>query len=769
VKKEIRVLCVEDVCADAVMLNHALRKGKFTYRSKRVDTKEAFVRELEDDPPDLILSDHGLASFDGFAALAIARVRYPEMPFIFVTGCLSEEKTIEMFQAGASDYVLKSDLSKLAPAVERALCESGERGKLRLKERELRESEERYRLLVERSPDAIFVIRPDGQIAFANPTASRLVGAASVAELVGKPAKNFFRTDPWAALASQAAQPLAAQSFSPSVEQKMLRLDGAERDVEVSAASTIFEGAPAVQVISHDISERKQAAERLRQSESLKSAILETALDAIMSVDHEGKIQEWNPAAERIFGYSRAKAIGQSMDDLIIPAVMRDVYKEGLTSYLMTGAGSLVGRPIELTLRRQDGSEFRAELAISRVLTEEPPRCTALIRDISERKQAEARLRESEERLRLLVSSVKDYAIYMLDPHGRVATWNAGAQLMFGFRSAEIMGKHFSTFFTREDIERGVPERVVNKATRTGHADYEGWRLRKDGSRFWVEGIMTAMRDEGGQLYGFSKIARDTTHQRDTAEEIRRLNEDLEHRVRERTAQLEAANRELEAFSYSISHDLRAPLRHIAGYVDILKNETAGKLDDSARQHLQTIAMSANNLGNLIDALLEFSRMGRAELRRRPVRLAALVEQAHEELRTEIAGRDIDWRIGVLAEVHGDPLMLRQVMINLISNALKYTRTRKQARIEIGATTSDRDITFFIRDNGVGFDMKYADKLFGVFQRLHGASDFEGVGIGLANVQRIIQRHGGRVWAQAAVDNGTTFFVSIPKQPRGRL
>ena len=408
-KKELHILYVEDTPADAELVKNELQKAGLSFQIKCVDNRSAFLHELEEQTPDIILSDHGLPSFDGFTALAIARARFPGVPFIFVTGSLGEETTIETFEKGATDYVLKNNLSKLTPAVQRALREVEERDRLKKSEQALRESEERFRLLVEGIND-------------------------------------------------------------------------------------------------HDITKQKEA-----------------------------------------------------------------------------------------------------------------------------------------------------------------------------------------------------------------------------------------------------------------EQEIRKLNTALEQRVRERTAQLQAANEELEAFSYSVSHDLRAPLRHITGYIEILQFEAGLKLEESSKKHLKTITNSVKHMDELIDALLTLSRMGRTEMHCENVSLAALVEEARRELQREIEGRKIDWQVKNLSEVQGDPIMLRQVVVNLVSNALKYTRPRERAKIEIGTKSNGQETIFFIRDNGVGFDMQYADKLFGVFQRLHRLSEFEGTGIGLANVRHIIRRHGGRTWAESSVNVGATFYFSIPQ------
>jgi len=232
--------------------------------------------------------------------------------------------------------------------------------------------------------------------------------------------------------------------------------------------------------------------------------------------------------------------------------------------------------------------------------------------------------------------------------------------------------------------------------------------------------------------------------------------------VGERTAQLEAANKELEAFSYSVSHDLRAPLRHISGFVNLLKRSSSG-LDEQGVRHLNFIAAASHQMGSLVDDLLSFSRMARSELCLATVKMEDLVEAARRDLKTDLDGRVVEWTVSSLPEIRGDPAMLRVVVNNLLGNALKYTRPRQPARIEIGSCADAKEYIIFVRDNGVGFDMQYAGKLFGVFQRLHHDDEFEGTGIGLANVQRIILRHGGRVWADAKEGEGATFYFSVPK------
>jgi signal transduction histidine kinase len=268
----------------------------------------------------------------------------------------------------------------------------------------------------------------------------------------------------------------------------------------------------------------------------------------------------------------------------------------------------------------------------------------------------------------------------------------------------------------------------------------------------------------------YTFISREIIGRRRTEEELRTLNEELEDRVARRTAEIEASNKELEAFSYSVSHDLRAPLRHVASFANLLREHAAASLDETGENYLRRIIEAANGMGRLIDGLLIFSRLGRVEMSREAVNLKQLTEEALQELQPEIEGREIVWRIDELPVVDGNREMLRTVVVNLLSNAIKFTRPRRPAQIEVGCRGArDGEAVCFVRDNGVGFDMRYGGKLFGVFQRLHRARDFEGTGIGLANVQRIILRHWGRVWAEGEVGRGATFYFSLPlrEEPLG--
>jgi signal transduction histidine kinase len=275
----------------------------------------------------------------------------------------------------------------------------------------------------------------------------------------------------------------------------------------------------------------------------------------------------------------------------------------------------------------------------------------------------------------------------------------------------------------------------------------------------WFSAV--SRRIEEGLRLARDRMQIEVEHRVQREAEIRSLNQELAKRA----AELEAINKDLESFAYSVSHDLRAPLRHLVGYSELLQKQASSLLDDKSRRYMQTILQSAKRMGDLIDDLLAFSRIGRAETQKMLVSLEQLVKEVVAEFRQETKGRDIAWNIGALPACYGDRSMLRLAIVNLVSNAVKFTRLRTQAEIEIGCVDGNRnEVEVFVRDNGAGFDMQYANKLFGVFQRLHLPEQFEGTGIGLATVQRIIHRHGGKVRAEGAVDQGATFYFSLPKE-----
>lgn len=380
----------------------------------------------------------------------------------------------------------------------------------------------------------------------------------------------------------------------------------------------------------------------------------------------------------------------------------------------------------------------------------------------AERQRGNNKYHHDEDSYHLLVESVKDYGIFLLDPEGHISTWNAGAERIKGYTAKEIIGQHFSRFYPPEDVASRKPQIMLEVAKAEGRCIDEGWRVRKDGSQFWAFVVITALYDQEGNLRGFGKVTRDMTEQKQAEEEIRRLNVELEERVAKRTAQLEAANKELEAFSYSVSHDLRAPLRAVNGFARILEEDFAAELPEEARAHLGVIQNSAQQMGQLIDDLLAFSRLSRQSLSKQQVNMTALVRQVLQELHDEIGDRQVEVAVADLPNCYADRSLLKQLLFNLLANAVKFTRHREVARIDVHGEQQEDELIYSVKDNGGGFDMRHANKLFGVFQRLHLAEEYEGTGVGLALVQRIALRHGGRVWAEGEVGQGATFYVALP-------
>ncbi len=348
-------------------------------------------------------------------------------------------------------------------------------------------------------------------------------------------------------------------------------------------------------------------------------------------------------------------------------------------------------------------------------------------------------------------------AVWVLDADHRIVRSNRAADLMFKLKPGSIKGRYCY------EIAHGKNEPIENCPFEHARATMRRERVEVPVGEKTYEIIVDPVADKDGKFTSGVHIMTDITERKRAEAELKMLNTRLETRVRERTARLEEANKELEAFSYSVSHDLRAPLRHVSGYVELLVGRCREGLTEKGLHYLDSIADSVNQMGLLIDNLLNFSRTGRAEMRLAPADMNVIFKEALEQLNQESAGRAVEWTIGGFPRARCDAGLLKLVWTNLLSNALKYSRQSSPAKIEAGCREEGGELIFFVKDNGAGFDMRYAKNLFGVFQRLHTQAEFEGTGIGLANVRRIIARHGGRTWAEAELGKGAAFYFTLPK------
>ena len=387
--------------------------------------------------------------------------------------------------------------------------------------------------------------------------------------------------------------------------------------------------------------------------------------------------------------------------------------------------------------------------------------------DLEQRvRERSAELFASEQRYRLMVDAIQDYCIYFVAENGGITEWTESAQRMHGHTRSQIMGRSYDVLLAGDNAgeDEVDPGQVLRLAKAHGQWETRGWRLREDGSRFWAHTVLTALRNESGELQGLSSITRDMTAAKSLEDVMNDLNRELEKRVAERTQQLVAANKDLDVFSHMVSHDLRAPLRHIASFVSLLQEQMGESGDTLALQYQNSIAKAAKRMSLMIEGLLEYARLGRVTITAQPVPMAPLLHGVMAHLKQENPDRRIEWVVeNDLPVVRGDAMLLAQALGNLLDNAVKYTRPRDVARIEVGWKVNPvGGRTFFIADNGVGFDLEKAHNLFVMFQRQHHSMDFEGTGTGLALSQRIIERHGGRIWSETAPGEGCTFYFTLP-------
>jgi PAS domain S-box-containing protein len=745
----------------------------------------------------------------------------------------------------------------------------------------VRDSEQRKSAILDSALDCIITMDQDGRIVDFNAAAERTFGYKRE-EIFGKTVGDTIVPERLRDAHRKGLARLKSTGQGPilgrRVEMPALRADGSEFPTELAIASTALEGGKLFfTAYLRDVSERKRAEEAV----SFLAAIVESSDDAVVGKDLRGTVVSWNAGAERMFGHTAAEMVGQSIMRIISPD--RPEEEPRLLDNVRSGAT----RHLETVRIHKDGHPVQVSLTISPIKSAagEVIGLSSIARDVTERKRAQAALESQAAVLREQAQMLDLANVLARDLDNRIILWNTGMEKMYGWTKGEALGKishellktessqpfeairevlfkegQWEGEFTHtrkdgkrvtvasqwvlhkddrgrpaaileinnditerkraeQDVQRSEAQlrlvwenaldgmrlidgqgtiRLVNEAychlVQKPREELEGkplWTLYQpehaeeimrqhqqrfaersvprhyetevtlwNGKRLFIELSNSFLDVEGGEPL-LVTVFRDISDRKRAEEEVRQLNEQLERRVQERTAELTVANRELEAFTYSVAHDLRAPLRHIDAFSRIVYEDFAADLPPEAKSYLENIRNGSRNMSHLVDDLLNLARVGRQELKRQPVPLGPLVAEVMAELKRETEGRPIEWRIEALPIIECDSGLMKQVFANLLSNAVKYTRPRQVAVIEVGQRQMNGQTAIFVRDNGVGFNMKYADKLFGVFQRLHRAEQFEGTGVGLATVERIVRKHGGKVWAEAAVEQGATFYFTV--------
>jgi PAS domain S-box-containing protein len=665
-------------------------------------------------------------------------------------------------------------------------------------ERALQESEERYRLIVETAGEGIGMLDAYGRVTFVNSRLAEMLGY-SVEEMIGQPVGVFLEESNHRAFAAQGYR--RTEVARPWSDLRLKRKDGTYvwvimNDTEIHDGDGKFLSSMAMFT---DITARKQAELALRESQERYRRLVENVSEVVWSIDSNYRVNYVSPRVRDLLGIEPEEAIGRNAYDLIPPEEAKRVIAEVADHPELRSSD----RNLAVKLNHRDGRSMEVEVTVSPRIGE----CgnvlgvQGTVRDVTERKHMQQALVDSEEKYRSLVERVND-VLWRLDP-GMVFTYvSPQVQKLLGREPSEFLGKTPFDFMPLEEVAR--VEAILTGPFRTLEPTlaFEAMLLHADGHPVNVEASSVAVYLDDGEFAGYQGMLRDVTERRRmeealreardelerrveerTAElatanrelqceiaertrvenEIARLNAELEERVVERTKQLEAANKEMEAFAYSVSHDLRVPLKSIDGFSQALLENYADQLDEKGQNYLQRVRVAATRMQDLTEALLLLSRLTRAELQVGRVDLSALAEGIAAELQRMEPDREVEFVIEPGLVERGDERLLSIALENLLANSWKFSSKHPRARIEFGlANRSFERQVYFVRDDGAGFDMNYSSKLFGAFQRLHTESEFEGTGIGLAIVQRIIRRHGGVIWAEAAVEKGATFFFSLP-------
>ena len=619
-------------------------------------------------------------------------------------------------------------------------------------------SEQKVRAILDQAFQFIGLMKPDGTLIEANQTALSFAGVRRD-EVINKP---FWETPWWRHSATEQERLKGAIRMAASGQfirfETTHMSEGVEHIIDFSLKPVRDASGDIILLIpeGRDITGFKRTEEALRESEERFARLSLASFEGI-AITGEGIVLDANQQLAKMLGYELNELMGMQVLDTVAPdsrELVQEKRRRGDEG------------PYEHFLLRKDGSTFPVEVRAQALPYKGHIVRVTAVRELTQRRQAEEALRASEEHLRLALEA-SQMGTWEWTITTNEVKWSSQVEKIFCLNAGEFDGtfEGYSKLVHPDDRE-GVEQTIASALSGEVEPYVTEHRVILPGGGFrWIGGRGTVYRDAAGIPVLMRGTVSDITAQKEVEQQVRQLNEELEKRVQERTTELSAANRELESFSYSVSHDLRAPLRNVSGFVELLRRRMGSALDEKSLKYVDTITNETRRMGQLIDDLLAFSRTGRSELRTASVDMNALAGEVRDSLTLETQGREIVWTIAKLPEIRADRNLLRQALFNLVHNAVKYTRPRPSAEITIGSLVDGKrsgQQTFFVRDNGVGFEMKHAKRLFAVFQRLHHSKQFEGTGIGLANVQRIIHRHGGRVWAESELGNGSTFYFSLP-------
>ncbi|HEY9906845.1 MAG TPA: ATP-binding protein [Thermosynechococcaceae cyanobacterium] len=759
-----KILLADD---NADMRDYVKRLLRQRYEVEAVADGAAAIAALQGQKFDLVLSDVMMPKVDGFELLRSLRAdpQTREVPMILLSARAGEEARIEGLEAGADDYLIKPfSAQELLARVESTLKLTRVR----------QESSQRELTILERITDAFVAYDLDFRFTYLNPAAERSM-QTTCAALLGKTV--------WEIFPDLIGSPFEAHLKRALAEQTTVQFEEYYSPYDIWVESHVYPSLTGLSVYWRDITEAKrkeadrlQAEAALRESEARFRQMTDNTPVLVWMADVDKLCNYFNRPWLDFTGRDLAQELGYGWATGVHP----DDFQRCLNTYT-TAFDARQRFEMEYRLKRFDG-EYRwmLDIGVPRISpTGDFLGYIGSCVDIHDRKQAEGEIlqlnHELDRRVKELQTLLEVIPIGIAiaeDVECRQIKGNPALAKLLRIPSDSnaaltTSADQNASFRVYQDGRKLEPEELPMQ-----YAAAQGVELlnvevalhHDNGEQTQLLEFAAPLFNEYGQSIGCVAAFLDITERKQAEAKIRQLNETLEQRVADRTAQLEAANKELESFSYSVSHDLRAPFRHIDGFVELLRKRLSGHdLDATSQRYLNTIAATAKQAGILIDELLSFSRMGRTEMRHITLDMDLLVREAQRDLLAETRDRQIHWRVEPLPSVQGDPSMLRLVLRNLMGNAVKYTKQRSPAEITIGSTQTDQEVIFSIQDNGIGFDMQYVHKLFGVFQRLHSDPEFEGTGVGLANVQRIILRHSGRVWAEGEVGHGSTFYFSLPK------